>query len=74
MLEDENSQRLRLSGNNDIKPEGTRIKVCDDNSFVTAKQMIDLRVEQVAREKQIIKELSKERRKQQSSTLNKKKK
>ncbi len=58
--ENEEMMRLRLSGLVPIKAEELQIKIVDDNAFLMAKQMIDIRVNQVAREKQIIKEIRKE--------------
>ncbi len=51
--------KLRLSGLAPVKAEETQIKIVDDNAFAMAKQMIDIRVEQVAKEKQVLKEIKK---------------
>lgn len=67
--ENEEMMRLRLSGIVPMKAEEVQMKIVDDNSFAMAKQMIDIRVNQVAKEKQILKEIRKENR-----TKNKKKK
>ncbi len=67
--ENEEMMKLRLSGLAPVKAEETQIKIVDDNAFAMAKQMIDIRVEQVAKEKQVLKEI----RKNNSSKPKKKK-
>ncbi len=57
--ENEEMMKLRLSGLAPVKAEETQIKIVDDNAFAMAKQMIDIRVEQVAKEKQVLKEIKK---------------
>ena len=57
---------LRRSGNGDveIKVKETELKIVDDNAFEMAKNMIDLRVQQIAQEKEYLKQLRKEKRRQ----------
>lgn len=65
-LENENLKALRRSGNGDveIKVKETELKIVDDNAFEMAKNMIDLRVQQIAQEKEYLKQLRKEKRRQ----------
>lgn len=62
--ESDDMQRLRLTGEVPLKPEETQIKIVNDEALELAKRMIDLRVEQVEKETQIIKEIRKQKRKE----------
>lgn len=63
-LESEELLMLKQNGKGSIKPEETKIKIVDMNSYETATKMIDIRVEQVNREIEITNNLRKEKQKQ----------
>ncbi len=62
--ESEELMMLRLNGKKLLKPEPTKIKVVDRASYETAKQMVDIRVEQVSRELEAVRDLRREKQKQ----------
>jgi len=66
-LENEAMWELKRKGGVALKTKETEIKITDEKAVQMAKNMIDLRVEQIAKEKEYIKELRKEKRRKQSS-------
>lgn len=60
-MESEEMLRMRLDENLGLKPEETQVKITDDKAFEMAKHMIDMRVKQVEREKEMLKEIRKEK-------------
>lgn len=62
-LESEELLRLRLEGETTVKPDQTKIKIVNEEALNTAIKMIDVRVQQVEREVELIKELRKEKQK-----------